>query len=337
MKRLGAALLVMGLVCGIGYAAWRTRGDVAPTGMRAQLGGRGRVIVPDGSPFLTSLPGTEAIVAPASVRAALADDDPVALANTLQEAGASALLVSTLPADVDAHEASSVVARLSRYQHVPPLRAEYLTPTAVLYTHDALTSDALAHGRLLARIARGILEGRRPPPSGMLPESLRQSSPVEVMVLLRSNGDARLWRSSRGSSVARALNTAASAARQRWGERSQALGGPLAELLPQMDVEVSLLVEDGDLAERTDPFIERVFTPAHGVAYERQRVWRYLRPEATREHGHGSAVRAYEWLLADDGREPAALREAQLRLYRVVQRPLGRSPGQPRRLELPAP
>ena len=65
------------------------------------------------------------------------------------------------------------------------------------------------------------------------------------MVLVRDRGRPRLWRSARGSSVARGLLLAAQVARERWQEREAAMGGPIEEALPRMDVEVSLLEEDG--------------------------------------------------------------------------------------------
>jgi hypothetical protein len=200
----------------------------------------------------------------------------------------------------------------------------YLTPDEVLYARDMDTSDALAEGALLARIARGILEGRSVPPVALYPEPLRRMRSVEVMVLLRSRGVASLWRSARGSSIARALGTACVVARERWHERAQALGGPLDAQLPNLDVEVALLSEDGTLSEADPAFIDRVFSPAHGVAYERTRAWRYFLPAATREKGGGSAMEAYRQLLLENSEE-ASLDEAQLRLYRLVVRNLGRS------------
>jgi hypothetical protein len=156
------------------------------------------------------------------------------------------------------------------------------------------------------------------------------------MVLLRSNGTARLWRSARGSSIARALITACVVARERWHERAQALGGPLDGQLSRLDVEVALLHEDGTLSEADPGFIDRVFTPVHGVAFERTRSWRYYLPDATREHGGGSAVAAYSALLIENGQEPSVLGEAQMRLYRLVVTQLGRSPA-PFGSELPTP
>src|SRR5690606_26092230 len=100
---------------------------------------------------------------------------------------------------------SSALARLATYQRTPPLRALYLTPTEALYTRDLDSADAVPEGALLARVARGILEGRSPPPIGLFPEPLRRMRSVEVMALLRAQGTPRLWRSARGSSIARAL------------------------------------------------------------------------------------------------------------------------------------
>lgn len=146
------------------------------------------------------------------------------------------------------------------------------------------------------------------------------------MVLLREEGSPRLWRSARGSSIARALVLATVKARERWIERERAMGAPLDVVLPRLDVEVSLLLEDGTLGARDRAFVERVFTSAHGVAYEQRQSWRYLLPETTRQEGGGSAVRAYERLFAQNGLPPSTLESPSLRLYRLVVDPLSTSP-----------
>jgi Arc/MetJ-type ribon-helix-helix transcriptional regulator len=323
-------LVVLSLVALVALAAglFALRESAAHTsGLAASLAQRGVVVVLPGSPWLTrQVEGTRFVVPSDAVRAALeadaSDGRADALLSALDEMHAWGLLVATRGPT----EEHTALARLATYKRTAPLRALYLSPTEALYTRDADSADAVPEGALLASVARGILDGRSPPPVGLFPEPLRRMRSVEVMVMIRAQGTPRLWRSARGSSIARALITACMVARERWHERAQALGGPLDRQLSRLDVEVALLHEDGTLSEASADFIQRVFTPVHGVAYERTRSWRYYLPDATREHGQGSAVAAYEALLRENGQEPAVLGEAQMRLYRLVVTSLGRSP-----------
>jgi len=319
-----ALALLAALVAG---GLWLRKATAEGGGLGSTLRDRGRVAVLPGSPWLArEVEGTEVVLASDAVTTALAleppDGDARPLAEALDGMDAWGLLVETRPPGNE----RDVLGRLATYQRTPPLRAVYLTPNEALYTRDLESADALPDGELLARVARGILEGRSAPPMALFPEPLRRMRSVEVMVLLRANGTARLWRSARGSSIARALITACVVARERWHERAQALGGPLDGQLSRLDVEVALLHEDGTLSEPSESFIDRVFTPVHGVAFERTRSWRYYLPDATRERGGGSAVAAYSALLIENGHEPSVLGEAQLRLYRLVVTNLGRSP-----------
>ncbi|MCA9576745.1 MAG: hypothetical protein R3B40_00660 [Polyangiales bacterium] len=321
-------LLAVAALVGVVLAGVQLRERAArASGLSDALQQRGRVVVLPGSPWASrTVEGTELVPPSDAVMAALAEDATDgradALLRALEDMHAWGLLVESRGPGED----RSVMGRLATYQRTPPLRAQYLTPTEALYTRDLDSADAVSEGDLLARVARGILDGRSPPPVALFPEPLRRMRSVEVMVLLRAQGTPRLWRSARGSSIARALITACTVARERWHERAQALGGPLERQLARLTVEVALLHEDGTLSVADHGFIERVFTPVHGVAYERTRSWRYYLPDATREHGGGSAVRAYEDLLVENGQAPDVLGEAQMRLYRMVVTSLGRSP-----------
>lgn len=326
-RLLRGALLAALVAAVVAGALWLRESSAQSGGLGSALRDRGRVAVLPGSRWLArEVEGTEMVLASEAVTAALAQaapsGDAPALAEALDAMGAWGLLVDTRPPA----PATDVLGRLATYQRTAPLRAVYLTPSEALYTRDLESADAVPDGELLARVARGILEGRSAPPMALFPEPLRRMRSVEVMVLLRAQGTPRLWRSARGSSIARALITACVVARERWHERAQALGGPLDAQLARLDVEVALLHEDGTLSEADPSFIDRVFTPVHGVAFERTRSWRYYLPDATREHGQGSAVKAYEALLVENGHEASVLGEAQLRLYRLVVTSLGRSP-----------
>jgi hypothetical protein len=297
------------------------------------LEGRGKVVRIGEGPLADLRAAGSTIVpverAPA-VAAALRGHDPEALLAAMRAEGVSALLVgappSGAPPRAEALAPDAVVqARLEAYARTSPLRAVHLAPAGALYEPEPTADLEVAHREALARIARAIVGGAPPPPITAFPEPLRRVESVEVMVLLRDAGTPRLWRSARGSSIARALVTASIVARQRWHERESAMGGPLDALLPRLEVEVALLLEDGTLDARDPAFLDRVFTPAHGVAYERRASWRYLLPQATRQEGEGSAARAYQRLFAQNGLPASALENRDCRLYRLAVQPLSTS------------
>lgn len=281
------------------------------------LTGRGRVgdftsgprrgLRPDGASLITAdaLP---------DVAHALAGSDVERLLAALERSRLDALLIEpVVPAST-----TSLRASLGSYRHIEGLRGLYLSREAALYGRDAVQEIAPLHREAVAVVARRLIAGARPPNVSSFPEPLRRVRPVEVMVLLRQRGRARLWRSARGSSIASALITAAVIARQRWQEREQAMGGPLDQWLPRLDVEVALLEEDGTLGERDPAFIDRVFFEGHGVGYERKGAWRYLLPDTTREEGKGQASRAYRKLFVDDGLPADSFERHELRLYRLM-------------------
>ena len=289
---------------------------------QTELERRGTVAVVSESGLLRSLTaeGT-AMVSAEPLKEALGGMDGLALVQAMHHAGVDAIL---LEAGENVGDDVTVGRRLAAYEHVEGMRGVYLSPTAALYEPSA-RAELGEVAEATALVARRILSGTPPPPIGSFPEPLRRIRNVEVMVLLRDFGTARLWRSARGSSIARALVTATVAARQRWRERQQALGGPLADRLPGLDVEVSILEEDGTLGAVTPAFIERVFGESHGVAYERPGAWRYLLPDATQREGEGSAVAAYEALFLDNALPTDSLGRRDLRFYRLVVTELGRS------------
>ena len=299
-----------------------------------ELEQRGTVVVvsPSGLFDDLSVEGTR-FRAPGELAAALDSADGNTLAAAMVEQGVDALLIESGPT---AGEDATVVERLAAYDHVEGMRGVYLSPTGALY-EASMVAELGDLGEATARIARRILDGTPPPPNTAFPEPLRRIRNVEVMVLLRDLGTARLWRSARGSSIASALKAASTAARDRWRERQQALGGPLDDRLPGLDVEVSLLEEDGTLGAVTPAFIERVFGDEHGVAYERPGAWRYMLPDATRREGEGSAVVAYQKLFHDNALPPDSFSRRDLRFYRLVVTELGESPAGGFRIDIPEP
>jgi len=295
------------------------------------LVGRGRVIVvgdagwselhPPGSELreLSSLP---------PLAAALAGDDPGLVIARMVEGGVQGLLFDVGSAD----QLHGLGQRLARFARVPGLQGAYLNRSAALYVLDPLRSWSPQLRAGLAKVARRLVGGSTPPRLSSFPEAARKLEPVEVMVLLRSGDQPRLWRSARGSSFARALLTATAVARQRWIERSAALGGKLDVLLPELSVELSLLQDDGEIGTRSDSFVDAVTSSEHGVGYERKGGWHYLLPEATHKGGRKPS-RAYRQLFRDDGLSADSLGDADLRLYRLAVQAIGTSVPQPKPVE----
>lgn len=318
----GAVLLTLSVMWGLSTFGHRTDPELAH-----RLSGLHRVAwLGDEEPSLseTALDLKPATATPTLARA-LAGEDPLAVSVAMTTDGVDGLL-APLRSSASPSAARSVAAKLQRFEHVHGLRADYLSPRLSLYVPDPLQQLSPELQSALATVARGVLGGARAPKVTSFPEPLRQVRNVEVMVLIRRDGRSLLWRSARGSSIARALLVTTRMARRRWSEREQTLGGPLRELLPELEVEVALLHEDGTLGVRDRVFVDSVFKPEHGVAYERRGGWHYSLPEATQRDGNGAASRAYEKLFADNGLPASTLESPDVRLYRLVVTPLAVSP-----------
>jgi len=309
--------------------AWLSTGTAAcgvdATGkLERALVGRGTVAVVGGEDLLRlHARGTELV--PVGKRAelehALGGDDDRALAKAMQASKVQALLVDAQAGAVP--ERYRLGQQLARYAHFEALQGAYLSPRAALYVLDPVRdwSPGLRAG--MAEVARRLIGGAPPPRLRSFPETARRMEPAEVMVLLRSESRARLWRSARGSSFARALLTAADVARQRWMEREQAMGGPLDRLLPRMQVEVSLLQDDGEIGSRDETFVNRVVLPVHGIAYEHKGAWRYVLPEAAHAQPGRTPSQAYERLFQDDGLPDDSLDSEDVRPYRMAVKVIG--------------
>jgi hypothetical protein len=165
-----------------------------------------------------------------------------------------------------------------------------------------------------------LLRGAREPNLASFPAALRRVERVEVIVTLSERGEARLWRSARGTSLARTLLTATRVARDRWHEREQAMGGPLPKRLLSLDVDVGLLSEDGTLVDTQRSFVDRAVTPQHGVGFDYRSGWHYLSPIDVQKRGQGSAFAALTSLLSEQGLGASALRDPDMRVYRFVPR-----------------
>jgi len=249
-----------------------------------------------------------------AVDEALRGIDPDALRQALDEAGLDALWVGVTPEAPWGPELP-LASRFAAGGVIRGFRGVYLAPEGMLYAVDKTEWPESLTGRVLGLVAREILEGHEPPPLDAFPDALASRQPVEVLVLLRGPGGVRLWRSARAESIAEGLNTAALAARKRWDERSETMGGPLEDRLDQLDVEVALLFDDGTLDGRAVSLIDPLVKPLHGVAYEQPARWRYLLPIAT--HDGKTPTEAYRQLFRDNGLPEESFDRKDLRLYRL--------------------
>ncbi|MEY4581501.1 MAG: hypothetical protein RL701_6204 [Pseudomonadota bacterium] len=294
-------------------------------GERAQLEraliGRGRLaLVADESWQELRVSGTE-LVPVASlppVAAALARADASELARALKETSTQGLLVD--PAFVRGR--SGLAQQLAGFARLDGLQGAYLARNGALYMLDPVRAWNPELRAGLAAVARRLVAGDAAPRLSSFPLSVRRLDPVEVMVLLRAGDQPKLWRSARGSSFARALLTAAAIARQRWIERSSALGGKLPVVLPTLTVELSLLQDDGEIGTRSQSFIDLVTSLEHGVGYERKGGWQYLLPEATHKNERKPS-QAYRQLFKDNGLPADSLDQSDLRLYRLAVQQIG--------------
>lgn len=315
-------LLIIGALVGSWWLQVSKKEPLSP-----ELRGRGRLAVIGND----SLAGTDAegtvtlrVNTLGVVEKALKGTNESQLSQALKQESVSGLLVGPLRySAVRAQEPLSF--KLINYAGLENFRAEFLSERAALYLpyHPPVVTPVM--GKALAHLARKLLSGSKPPALQTLPAELTQAGDVEVMVLIRNQVEPQLWRSARSSSVARALLTACQVAKDRWAERAQAMGGPLPSMLDSLNVEVWLLTKDGTLTDRTDVFVNHVFKPEHGVAYEHKTAWRYMLPEFVKKVGRGSAVEAYKQLFRTGGESEASLQRRDIRLYRLRATLLGMS------------
>lgn len=287
------------------------------------LSRRGKLLVVGEAGWLPRLTGTSYRAASQlpKLDALVLGDDAAAFASALKAQALDGVLLD--PADHASFANGSVAATLLSAGSVRGLVGTYLSEELVLYGNDRLSDMPKSYSRVLATVARRMLAGERAPRVQSFPELLRRVQHVEVMVLLRAGPRPRLWRSARGSSIARAFLTAVRVAGRRWREREQAMGESLEDALPHLTVEISLLRDDGEIGTRDPAFIDRVVTKDHGVAYELKGSWRYLLPKATQEQGEGSPTRALSQLLEDSGLPADAYKEPFVRISRLRVHSLG--------------
>lgn len=249
---------------------------------------------------------------------ALTSDDATALAKALGAHKGSALAVAPDSG------VRGVAKQLGTFAHVSGLRGVLLSSELAVYAAAHEIDLSAAEREALAYVTRVLFRGAREPSVASFPASLRRVERVEVMVMLSQRGDPRLWRSARGTSIARALLTATRVARDRWREREQAMGGPLPKKLVELDVDVSLLSEDGTLGSTQRTFIDRAITPAHGVGFDYRTAWHYLLPRDVARRKKGP-FQALSELIVDQGLPLSVLGESDTRLYRFVPIALGSS------------
>ncbi|MBT8467595.1 MAG: hypothetical protein KJN97_02495 [Deltaproteobacteria bacterium] len=248
------------------------------------------------------------------VEEALEGNNPVRLREALQTAGLQGVWVGVSVEPTTGAELP-LAARFAAGAVVRGFRGAVLTIEGLLYVVDDTRWPVVISDRVLARVARRVLEGSDPPPMDAFPEALTEEQAVEVLVVLSGGSGPRLWRSARAHSIAEGLITASLAARERWEERAETMGGPLGERLDQLDVEVAFLFDDGTFDPRATSLIDALVKSQHGVAYEQPARWRYLLPRATQRAD--SPTDAYRRLFRDNGLPEDSFGRRDLRLYRV--------------------
>ena len=252
-----------------------------------------------------------------AVREAAEGTQPEALREAMRAAGVRGLWVTASPGASTGPDLP-LIKRFSSGGIVRGFRGAVLMEEGLLYVVDETELPAALADRVLARVARGILEGAEPPPLDAFPEALRVPQSVEVLVLLTGGRGPRLWRSARAPSIAGGVITASVAARKRWEERAETMGGPLGESLDELDVHVALLVDDGTFDAGALSLIDELVKPRHGVAYEQPQRWRYMLPRAT--HNAATPTDAYRRLFRDNGLPEDSFERRDLRLYRMRMR-----------------
>jgi hypothetical protein len=251
------------------------------------------------------------------VEEALSDTNPERLREAMQEVGLRGLWVGVTPGASEDPELP-LERRFAAGGIVRGFRGAVLTAEGLLYVIEETEWPVVLCDRILARVARGILQGSTPPPLDAFPTELTKPQGIEVMVLLTSGLGPRLWRSARAQSIADGVITAALAARQRWEERMETMGGPLGDRLDDLDVQVAFLFDDGTFDRDALSLIDALVKPRHGVAYEQPTRWRYLLPRAT--HNAETPTDAYRQLFRDNGLPEDSFERRDLRLYRMLMR-----------------
>jgi hypothetical protein len=302
----------------IGVAAWSlAMSETAPAVCEALARGRVTKLYVT-SPVRVSCPGLDAVdVVGTPIASALGENDATAVTRALtQEKGAA---VGVRPGS----GGKGVAAQLEALAHVSGMRALVLSSEVAVYAPFREPTLSSREGEALAYVARALMRGAREPNLASFPAALRKVERVEVIVTLSEHGEPRLWRSARGTSIARTMITATRVARDRWHEREQAMGGPLTKRLLSLDVEVGLLSEDGTLATTQRAFVDRAISAQHGLGFDYRSGWHYLAPSDVQKRGKGSAFTALTGLLSDQGLGLSALNDPNMRLYRFVPMLLG--------------
>lgn len=249
---------------------------------------------------------------------------PVQMA--LSGAGLGAIVVPFLesPDGGEPADPRAVEVRLRALHHLPPLYGALLREDFAVYVPELRAVPGTQLRNALAGVARGVLSGAAPPAEDSFPGRLSRKENVELLVMLKEGSSPRLWRSSRGASYARALITASSAARDRWAEREQSMGGPLTEALGRLTVEVARFEPDGTLESSDARFLDRAITKHHGIGVEHRGAWKYVLPSAIK-HGPGEPRDALMKLLSDEKIPASLLGTEELRVYRFALRTLAAS------------
>ncbi len=315
LLKVAVSLLLGGAVCALAFF-WHT-GETPPEVCASLRRARVSSVLLAGTAQVRCEGISDHDLADSPLRASIAAPHAEAAASAwLREKGVAVGLVA-------GHEATGVLGQLAALQHVSGFRGVTLAPELAVSVPTRETKLSAKEADAVAYVARALFRGTREPSLSSFPASLRKVDSVEVIVTLSERGRPLLWRSARGTSIARTLLTATRVARDRWHEREQAMGGPLEKRLLSLDVEVGLLVEDGTLASLQQGFVNQAITEQHGIGFDYRSGWHYLSPADVLARGKGSAFSALMALLEDQGLTQSVLKDPNLRVYRFVPVALG--------------
>lgn len=144
------------------------------------------------------------------------------------------------------------------------------TPRAVLSSKEL---------EVLVQVMRGIFKGHEPPQPSSFPEAMQKKEEVELLVILRLDGELRMWRSTRRSSMASAALTLGVAIRDRWQSRRAFMQEDLADAVDRLVIELWRVEDAGTLVVENLVEVQDLVPPRYGIGVEHHSGWSYRLPE----------------------------------------------------------
>lgn len=132
---------------------------------------------------------------------------------------------------------------------------------------------------VLEKVMRGIFAGQQPPQLASFPSGMRRKQEVELLVILRLDGELRMWRSARRSSLASAALTVGAAIRDRWRSRRAFMQEDLADVADRLTIEMWRAEDAGTLVVENLGQVAELVPPNFGIGIEHHGGWSYRLPE----------------------------------------------------------